>query len=190
MKKFNIILCDPPWQYNDKLTCGKRGVAYKYQTLSIKDIQSLPIQNITAKDCTLFMWGTWPLIKECIATMEAWGFEYKTCGFVWVKLTKDRKKIVRGMGRYTRGNTEFVFIGRRGKMLVRFDKGISQMVLAPRGLKHSEKPGSVIHRITKMYPNIPKIELFARKCLKGWEATGLEYDKTDVRDFLKRYEND
>jgi site-specific DNA-methyltransferase (adenine-specific) len=194
---FNIIYADPPWQYNDKLSNGERGVDFKYKTLNIKDIMTLPIQNIAAEDCTLFMWGTWPLLKECIATVEAWGFEYKTCAFVWNKVTKTEPlRLIKGMGRYTRGNTEYVLIGRKGKMLERHDKAVSQVlfsdvtdiVLAPRGEKHSQKPDSVIGRITQMYPTIPKIELFARRRLKGWNATGLEYDNTDIRDFLKRYE--
>jgi N6-adenosine-specific RNA methylase IME4 len=194
MKKFNVIYADPPWQYADKLSNGKRGVDFKYKTLNIKDIMALPVKNIAAEDCTLFLWGTWPLIKECISTVEAWGFDYKTCGFVWNKVTKKEPiKIIKGMGRYTRGNTEFVLIGRKGKMLERADKSISQVLfsdttdimLASRSGKHSEKPGSVICRISRMYPKVPKIELFARRRMKGWEATGFDYDGVDIRDFLK-----
>jgi len=192
MKKFKIILCDPPWTYNDKLTYGnaKKGVHYKYKTLSIKDIKDLPIQNIAAEDCTLFLWGTWPLLKECIATMETWGFEYKTGGFVWVKVTKTKPtRAVTALGRYTRGNTEYILIGRRGKFLERHNKNISQLIMTPRGEKNSEKPVLVNTQIDKLYGSqYRKIELFARRCHPGWTATGLEYDKTDIRDFLKRYE--
>lgn len=186
---FNIIYADPPWTYNDKLSMGNRGVYYKYKTLSIKEIKALPIQNITAENCILFLWGTWPLLQDCLETVKAWGFEYKTCGFVWVKVTKTKpKKIIRGMGRYTRGNSEFVMIGRKGKMLERYDKSISQMIIEPRGEKNSEKPYSVVNKIDKLYgAQYRKIELFARRCHPGWAATGLEYDNMDIQDFLKRY---
>lgn len=88
MKKYNIILADPPWTYNDKIRCGKRGVIYKYPTLSIKSIQELPIQNIADTDCTLFLWGTWPLLPNCLEIIKSWGFKYKSIAFVWIKLPR------------------------------------------------------------------------------------------------------
>ena len=35
------------------------------------------------------MWATFPQIADALRVMEAWGFEYKTCAFVWIK--KNRK---------------------------------------------------------------------------------------------------
>ena len=55
MKKYNIIYADPPWKYNDKGNAGKRGASHKYNVMSIMDIMLLPVQEIAAKNCTLFL---------------------------------------------------------------------------------------------------------------------------------------
>lgn len=103
------------------------------------------------------------------------------------KVTKEKPiKIIEGLGHYTRSNSEFVLIGRKGKSLERKSKGISQIIIAPRGLKNSQKPIEVIKRINELYGlEVLKIELFARKCSQGWNATGLEYDKKKIQNFLK-----
>ncbi len=82
-KKYNIIYADPPWSYRDKRNkhprlCG--GALSHYNTMSIGDIKSLPVQNITDDNCMLFMWVTFPNLQEGLDTIKAWGFTYKTQG--------------------------------------------------------------------------------------------------------------
>lgn len=85
MKKYDIILVDCPWQYKDKNANGKRGVHFKYPTLKIKDIQSLPIHRIANEQSMLFLWCTAPLMSEGLDTVKAWNFKFKTFGFTWIK---------------------------------------------------------------------------------------------------------
>ena len=65
------------------------------------------------------------------------------------------------------------------------------MIAAPRG-KHSEKPEIFYEIIERMYPELPKIELFARRARPGWAAWGNEAPPQDARempdmpDFLRR----
>jgi len=40
--------------------------------------------------------------------------------------------------------------------------------------KHSEKPLVFYRIIERLYPNTPKIEMFARKYQHGWDAFGNE----------------
>lgn len=85
--KYSIIYADPPWAYDDK--CLHRGGAERhYRTMPLVDICKLPIDPIAAADSVLFMWATFPKLREATAVFEAWGFEYKTCAFVWVKTNK------------------------------------------------------------------------------------------------------
>ena len=95
-KKYNIIYADPPWQYGDKRTGkgknnphGAGGAEKHYSTMQTIEICNLPIKNIVAEDCMLFMWATAPMIFEAEKVIKAWGFDYKTFGFVWVKMTND-----------------------------------------------------------------------------------------------------
>ncbi len=185
-KKYQIIYADPPWSYNDKMKPMKgihgmiKGAESFYKTMLIRDIKDLPIQNITDDNCILFLWVTMPLLQEGLDIIKAWGFKYKTCGFVWVKITKTNK-IHCGMGHYTRGNAELCLIGAKGK-IERIDKSILQIVIS-KIKRHSEKPIEIRKRIVALFGDLPRIELFARppkdrlfedESYKGWDLWGDE----------------
>ena len=88
-KKYNIIYADPPWSYKVwTAKGGHKSASAHYQTMDIEDIKNLPIQDITDKDCVLFIWVTMPNLIEGIETIKSWGFQYKTCGFTWLKTYK------------------------------------------------------------------------------------------------------
>lgn len=52
------------------------------------------------------MWATYPMMKEAIKVIEAWGFTYKSIAFQWVKQNRSGNGYFFGLGRWTRGNTE------------------------------------------------------------------------------------
>jgi len=175
MQKYNIIYADPPWEYKDKALAGNRGAGCKYKTMKIKDIQALPVQNMAASNCVLFIWVTWPHLQNGINTLEAWGF-------VWVKKNKKTDSLFWGMGNWTRSNSEFCLIGVRGKPK-RISSSVHSVVVEPIG-KHSEKPNEVRQRIVKLIGNKPRIELFAREKFKGWHVWGNEVESSiDIEDY-------
>ena len=118
-KKYNVIYADPPWKYGDVHTWYKMGggVAKHYKTMNLEELNAMSdkIQKIAAADCLLFMWVTFPNLKEGIKTIENWGFKYKTLGFSWIKLNKINKKPCFGIGFYTKSNCEVCLIGIKGK---------------------------------------------------------------------------
>lgn len=72
-KKYNIIYADPPWEYKES-GGGRRGTAgLPYPTMATEEICKLPIKDIAEDNSILFIWATFRKIKECIATIEAWG---------------------------------------------------------------------------------------------------------------------
>ena len=91
-KRYNIILIDPAWTYKDKALAGNRGAGCKYNLMTTEDIKKLPIDSIAADDCVLFCLVTFPKMNEVFDVIKAWGFEYKTCAFTWVKKTKNDKQ--------------------------------------------------------------------------------------------------
>lgn len=96
LKKYKIIYADLPWKYDRKIG---EGVAEKqYPTMEIEEICSLPIKEIADKDCILFLWATFPKLKEALKVIEAWGFRYRTVAFVWIKLNKKKKTPYFGLG--------------------------------------------------------------------------------------------
>jgi N6-adenosine-specific RNA methylase IME4 len=181
---FSVIYADPPWQYNDK---GSNGAAEDhYLTMSLEEICALPVSRLAAKDAALFLWGTWTLTREALQVMSAWGFEFKSLAFDWVKLTSTGKPVF-GLGRWTRNGSEPCWLATRGKP-ERVDASVRQVLYdetwspetleAVRG-KHSAKPPEVRERIERlMGAETPSIELFARERAQGWECWGNEVVST------------
>lgn len=166
-KKYNIIYADPPWKYFES---GLFNQSNHYKTLSIEDIKNLPVQELCADDCILFLWVTFPILKESFEVMESWGFKYVTCGFNWVKRYPQNKGWVIGLGSWTRANSELCLIGRKGSPIRQSNK-VSQIIDEPRE-EHSKKPAIVRNKIVELCGDIPRIELFARESAPGWDVWG------------------
>ena len=180
-KKYQIILCDPPWSYKDKRTKpiknspgGAGGAEKWYKTMSVSDICALKVSEIAEENCMLFLWATPPLLPEAFEVLKSWGFIYKTVGFVWVKMTNDGKKDREGMGYYTMSNAELVLIGLRGRYW-RNKFGVRQILFAPK-TEHSKKPNEIRKRIIELCGDLPRIELFAREKTEGWDVWGNEVE--------------
>lgn len=169
---YSVIYADPPWTYNDKANDGNRGASHKYQTLTLKQLEELPVIDIAAPDCLLAMWWVPPMPEMALHLMQAWGFKLRTMkGFTWHKVTQ-RAQNHFGMGHWTRGNTEDVLFATRGKPK-RACAAVSQFVSSPVGA-HSEKPKEVRRRLVELMGDVPRIELFARDAAEGWGRWGLE----------------
>ncbi len=169
--KFKIIYSDPPWNYNDKALAGKRGASFKYSTMKSEDIKKLPIQDIADDDSFLFMWVTFPQIQTALDVMRAWGFEYKTVAFTWVKKYKNGDNFM-GMGSYTRANAEICLLGKRGKPKI-ISHSVRQIIESVPE-QHSKKPDIVRDKIIELCGDLPRIELFARNKTYKWECWGNE----------------
>ena len=160
-----IILADPPWPYEHSESYS-RDPQSRYPAMSLTEIGNLEVPDICTDDAILFLWSPIPKVMEAGEVVKAWGFDYRT-GFVW-----DKKSI--GMGRYLRQQHELLLIARRGNPPVPLPKNRhSSGIYAPRKA-HSEKPEEFYRIIERMYPGLPKIELFARKPREGWDCWGNE----------------
>lgn len=166
-KKYKVIYADPPWDYNDKKTGGSfsSGASQQYLTMSLDKIKKLPIHDITNKDCALFLWATVPLNPEAHIVLNAWGFTYKT------KLIWNKQRI--GLGHWFRVMNEELFVGIKGDVKA-FNSQLPNLISRPIQ-KHSKKP----HRFREIIEGVtvglePKIELFARTRIYGWDTLGNE----------------
>jgi len=172
-KKYNIIYADPPWSFKHYSDKGKgRAPDNYYKCQNLQDIKDLPIQNITADNCVLFMWVTYPFLEKSFEVLKAWGFTYKTVGFTWVKKNKKADSLFWGMGYWTRSNAEICIIATKGK-ITRQSSSVHQIINTPIE-EHSKKPSITRERIIELVGDLPKIELFARQAPKGWDVWGNE----------------
>lgn len=174
MKKYQIIYADPPWSYEDKKANDPAMGGITYPTMSLNDIKNLPIKEIVEKDCVLFLWATMPMLKEALEVINAWGFNYRTCAFTWVKQNPLGQGIYSGLGHWTNGNAELCLFAKKGTPK-RQSKSVKQIVLSPRS-RHSEKPSEVRNRIIQLMGDLPRIELFARQKTEGWDVWGNEIE--------------
>lgn len=175
MKKYNIIYADPPWRYKvySKKGLGRSAESH-YPTMSLEDIQALPVRDLAAADCILFMWTTIPLLRDSFSVMRAWGFDYKTVAFVWIKQNRKSDSLFWGMGHWTRANAEFCMLATKGHPK-RKSAGVHQVIISHIE-EHSKKPDETRERIIRLVGDLPRVELFAREKTDGWDAWGNEID--------------
>jgi len=162
---FPVIYADPPWQYDHPISDSRR-IENQYPTMPIEEIYALPVEKIAAPDCILFLWVTTPFLKKGLRVLEEWGFDYRT-SMVWVKPSI-------GPGQWVRQRHEYLLIGVRGNIPTPKGENKPDSVIEAPRTEHSEKPEVVYEIIERMYPELPKVELFCRKPRTGWVAWGNE----------------
>ena len=169
-KKYNIIYADPPWKYDSGFL--KRNWDGKYPQMKPEEINSLPVNDIAADNCILFMWITFPKLLIGLEAMESWGFTYKTVAFNWVKKNMKSEGFFTGLGYWTRGNPELCLLATKGKPS-RVSKAVRELVIEPRS-RHSKKPDRIRNDIVDLCGDLPRIELFARNTTQDWDTWGNE----------------
>lgn len=180
MTSYRTIVADPPWEVQKRLGLGGRrrhATEVPYSFMSLEAIQELPVRDLAADDCALFLWTTRKVFREGFAVdiARAWGFE--PCGEIIWGLPNA------GMGAAPFGNDhEPVLVARRGSgriehsdyLGVWFWKQVYEY--GPAGVpqkKHSAKPPGFLELVEQITDG-PRIELFAREARLGWDSWGDE----------------
>lgn len=188
---FGVIYADPPWAF--RTFSGENMTPHRcaedhYRTMTFAEMAALPVADVAAKDCALFMWVVGSHLVESIDLARAWGFEFKTDAFYWLKqrmigadqidmFTGDIPEPRMGFGYWTRKQVEPCLLFTRGKP-ARLGKGVRQTIIAPRR-EHSRKPEEARDRIEALVGG-PYLEMFARSTRPGWTAWGNETEKFEV----------
>jgi N6-adenosine-specific RNA methylase IME4 len=197
MKKYDVIVADPPWHFNDGLekmkTPVRRSAQSQYATLSLNEIQRLNIKDLAnPTGCMLALWVPSSMLEAGLETMRRWGFSLKQT-FIWVKLKKDyaleedwNQATRFGMGRLFRQAHEIALIGTCGKSVYPKLKNNSQRSVAfDLNKGHSIKPETLQDRLDEMFPSCEKLEIFARRIRPGWTCIGDGVTGMDVRDSIE-----
>lgn len=180
---FGAILADPPWKFEHwgKTYISGRDPENHYPLMTKDTLLALPVLDLAAPDCVLFLWITWPLLELSLEVISRWGFRYKTCAFAWLKannrqmdLLQDELTADMRLGYWTRANSEVCLLATRGKPK-RLNADVRQGIIAPRR-EHSRKPDGIHERIERLVAG-PYLELFARQRRAGWHVWGNETDK-------------
>lgn len=160
---FQTIVIDPPWDWSDEGDVNQFGRAKPdYHTMTIDEIERLPIGQIADDNCHLYLWVTNRSLPKAFRLISAWGFRYVTC-ITWVKPSI-------GVGNYFRGSTEQILFAIKGsQQLRRHDVGTH--FNAPRGKGHSAKPEE-FYSIVESCSYGPYIDIFGRRERDGWSVWG------------------
>lgn len=168
---YDFIMADPPWRFELRSEAGEdKSPQAHYATMSLDDIAALPVADLAARDCLLWLWATAPLLPQQIAIAEAWGFEFKTSG-VWVKTTVNAK-IAFGTGYLLRNAHEPFIIATRGAP--KTTRSVRSVVMGE-VREHSRKPEAAYRAAEQLMPAARRASLFERVPRPGWDGWGNEY---------------
>lgn len=175
--KYKTIYLDPPWEEKGGGKI-KRGCDRHYPTMSINEIESLPIADLADPNgCHIYMWVTNNFLEKGLYLLKKWGFEYITT-ITW---QKDRF----GLGQYYRGITEHCLFASTKKRLPykvingKRAQGVTGFY-EPKTV-HSRKPDKMREMIEYVSYS-PRIELFAREQFNGWDCWGNEVEEKECAE--------
>jgi N6-adenosine-specific RNA methylase IME4 len=160
--KYGVILADPPWRPDAGVLDPTRQIENQYPTQTLEDLiaHRPKIDALALDDCVLLLWTTTQKIAEAIALIAAWQFTVKS-GAVWIKPSV-------GMGYWFRGRHELLILATRGEPMTPLEADRPDSVITAPRADHSQKPDLVYELIDRMFPHIPKVEIFARATRAGW----------------------
>jgi N6-adenosine-specific RNA methylase IME4 len=189
---YDLIMADPPWPTRLYSAKGEgKSFARHYGAMTFEAIAALPVGQLAARDCILFLWCTWPLllhggdpqrhykgadasrsrVGECI---KAWGPRYVSGGS-WLKRTVTGK-VAFGTGYRVRSSTEPFLLAVWGAPLTsRRERNLIDGLAR----EHSRKPEEAFAWCERYMPGARRVELFSRQSRPGWDSWGLQAGKFD-----------
>jgi N6-adenosine-specific RNA methylase IME4 len=183
-KRYSVILADPPWHFRNYSADApgmkhsrSRSANKHYPTATIEDICKMvpPAED----NAVLLLWACWPLMPEALRVITAWGFEYKSLAWEWVKSNPSHTGFFMGMGSWTRANSEPCLLATRGKGIKRDARDVLALIYSP-VREHSRKPDEQYGKIERLFPSASYLEMFARRKRTGWDVFGNEVE-SDVQ---------
>lgn len=175
---YDLIMADPPWRFELYSERGEEKSAQAhYATMTLDDIARLPVADLAAQNCLLWLWATAPMLPLQLDVMTRWGFRFVTSG-AWVKTTV-HGKIDFGTGYVLRNAHESFLIGARGEP--KTTRSVRSVVMGQRR-EHSRKPDAAFRAAAELMPHARRCELFSREQRAGWETWGNEAGKFEAAE--------
>ena len=162
---YRSIVVDPPWDVNHAPLPGtEEGVPYP--TMTRREIEQLPIQDLVAANAWLFLWCTNQTLYDAPDLIDYWDLEYRGT-LVWAKNTKP------GTQFGWRMNAEFVVVARNGNPKFSDLNDFAAVNRWPAG-KHSQKPDGFYELVERVCGKARRLDMFARSKRRGWTTWGKE----------------
>ncbi len=173
MRKYGLIVVDPPWPMKKIKHCSHSAEALKmpYKILSVDKIKKLNVARIAADDCWVFLWATQKFLFVAREVLEAWGFTFLAVGS-WRKTWG----VSAGMALFGfHYNVEFFLVGyNKNKPPIWPSRRLVPLAFSAKNIRHSQKPDKFYRLIAAL--STRRVDLFARKNRVGWHVWGGEVD--------------
>lgn len=174
--RYDVVYADPPWPMWGS-TEKDQAAGKHYDLMSLEEICALPVRSLfRGKNGALFLWCTTPRANLAFKAIEAWGLHFRGIPFIWAK-TNQAGKLINGQGvppTCTKPTAELCLLATmkpKGRPFPLLNSAMGQIVPHERG-RHSEKPAVIRENIVTLYGDRPRIELFARERVPGWDCWG------------------
>ena len=178
--KTTVVIADPPWPHANGSRTNS-GKSPKYPLMNLREIAALgpTVAEQAGDDAVLYLWATGPHLPGAIATMQAWGFTYRSF-HVW---KKDRI----ACGFWSRSNAEICLVGERGGPSATPASLLSTSVIDGDAwsARHSSKPDAIHLMVERLWPSARKVELFGRARRHGWDVFGSDLGHQIGADEIK-----
>jgi N6-adenosine-specific RNA methylase IME4 len=165
------ILADPPWQLSlagqrKRAKEREKPAALPYPTMSTDAVCALPVADIAAEACHLWLWTTNQHLEDGFKVMRSWGFKY-LAPIHWLKPS--------GQGNWFIHRTQTMLFGYRERCRFPLARYVPNFFRTGDPKRHSEKPEESFMLVESISPG-PRIELFARRRREGWHSWGNELE--------------
>jgi mRNA (2'-O-methyladenosine-N6-)-methyltransferase len=175
-----VIHADPPWDISMNLPYG---------LLRDIEIRRLPIQFMQ-KDGVIFLWVTSRAFEVARGCLEQWGYNILD-EITWIKLLPSQRINRFGFGPYLGRSKEHCIVAGKGDWNKFASHRMESDVIISERREISRKPDEIYSIIDRIFPGVPKCEIFGRKnnLRPGWITIGNQLDGTCIHDenILKRF---
>lgn len=171
---YSLLMVDPPWSFKTFSQKGWGKSAQRhYACMTLAEIAALPVKELAAKDCLVWLWATAPMLDQQMDILKGWGARYVSSG-VWLKTSKLGKPTFGG-GYSFRNCHEHILLGAFGRPKIASRSVRSAMVEMRR--EHSRKPEAAYDAARALIPHGKAADLFSRESRPGWDSWGNEVGK-------------
>lgn len=172
---YGLIYADPPWKQSKggkkSVRENSSGKPLDYPTCSLDEIKEhlrLATES-TTENSILFLWTIDKYLFEAQQIAESLGYKLHA-RMIWDKITGIPAAFT------VRYGHEYLLYMYKGKLtpVAKDERGKIHTVFRERVTKHSKKPDIAYEIIERLYPDLKKLEMYARETRDGWDSFGNE----------------
>ena len=180
MGKFKTVVVDPPWEMSfspilrpknhaARVRLGNIDIKKRelpYESMSVDDIKSLPIQEVLEDNALVFCWVTSRLLPHVFDVLSAWGLRYDFM-MTWVK-NQGMQPAFRPMF-----NAEWIAVAKQGSPKYVETRAFATANLWKNPWVHSQKPSEFYELLCRVTEG-PRLDVFGRRAIPGFHSWGNE----------------